>query len=450
MRKMIPCLLALLVLGAASPALAGNVYIPVLDRAGATTEVYIANSGLLERRYTTFFIPAGTNGSTRPAAPVTRTIVLGGRTTRISGITTPGQLGLLEIDAAPQLAIDARLRNPNSDGAPILYTNVPVISSSNALTPNSIAHLLGLSRNNSGAFTDLGVVNLTTQGAVCSVSFYRASGSQIGGTATVDVALLSLRNFGDALGLLGESQVVDARAAVTCDRQFYAYAGVYSPETTSLSFMTPAGTGASTLGSGGGPTTPPPAGNAIVFTRDGSIHTPRPGSETSSFVVPVSGALSLRRMVIEWDVTPGPFTAGKEDKGHSLIWVHRGKFRSNTIANANAFGSPRNEIKNTTNVDVPPAGLVQQQAPFILQQGQTYRLRYVYDAENRQATLTVSSGGTVLTTLVQAATAANGRLSIPATGFFVQFGHTAAQAAEGFEFPTYNWNYANLRVEMYQ
>ena len=60
------------------------------------------------------------------------------------------------------------------------------------------------------------------------------------------------------------------------------------------------------------------------------------------------------------------------------------------------------------------------------------------------------SGGTVLTTLVQAATAANGRLSIPATGFFVQFGHTAAQAAEGFEFPTYNWNYANLRVEMYQ
>lgn len=450
MRKTIPCLLALLVLGAASPALAGNVYIPILDRAGATTEVYIANSGLQERRYATFFIQAGADGGIRPPVPVTRAIVLGSRTTRISGITTPGQLGLLEIDAAPQLAIDARLRNPNSDGAPILYTNVPVISSSNALTPNSIAHLLGLSRNNSGAFTDLGVVNLGTQAASCSVSFYRASGSQIGGTATVDVPPLSLRNFGDALGLLGESQVVDARAAVTCDRQFYAYAGVFSPETTSLSFVTPAATGASTLGGGGGPTTPPPVGNAIVFTRDGSIITPTPGNEISIVRVPVSGALSLRRMVIEWDVTPGAFTAGQEDKAHSLIWAHRGKFRSNTITNMNVFGSPRNEIKNTTNVDVPPSGLVQQQAPLILQQGVTYRLRYVYDAENRQATVTVSSGGTVLTTLSHAATAANGRLTIPAAGFLIQFGNTAAQAAAGFEVPTYGWNYANLRVEMYQ
>ncbi|HEV2844991.1 MAG TPA: hypothetical protein VG477_09105, partial [Thermoanaerobaculia bacterium] len=297
MRKMFLAISALLALGTASPALAGNVYIPVLDRAGAVTEVWIANSGLQERRYATWFIAAGTDGSVRPPVPVTRTIVLGGRTTRVSGITTPGQIGLLEIDAAPQLAIDARLRNPNSGEAPLLYTDVPVISSANALAANATAHLLGLGRSNAGAFTDLGVVNLARQVAQCSVSFYRASGSQIGGTATVDVAPLSLRNFGDALGLLGESQAADARAAVTCDRQFYAYAGVFDPGTTSLSFAEPAGTGVSTLGSGGGPTTPPPAGNAIVFTRDGSIHTPANGNESSSFFVPVSSALSLKRMV---------------------------------------------------------------------------------------------------------------------------------------------------------
>ncbi|HEX6902677.1 MAG TPA: hypothetical protein VF789_23365 [Thermoanaerobaculia bacterium] len=93
---------------------------------------------------------------------------------------------------------------------------------------------------------------------------------------------------------------------------------------------------------------------------------------------------------------------------------------------------------------------MQQQAPFIFQQGVTYRLRYVYDAENRQIAVTISSGGSVLTTLNLAATSAGGRLSIPAAGFFVQFGHTAAQAAEGFELPSYGWNYANLRVEMFQ
>ncbi|HEY9422414.1 MAG TPA: hypothetical protein VIW92_13440, partial [Thermoanaerobaculia bacterium] len=179
MRKMIPCLLALLALGSASPALAGNVYIPILDRSGATTEVYIANSGLQDRRYAAWFIPAGTDGSIRPPAPATRTIVLGGRTTRISGITLPGQPGLLEIDAAPQLAIDARLGNRANASAPVFYTSVPVISSNNALAANGTAHLLGLGRSNAGAFTDLGVVNLGRQGARCDVSFYRASGSQI-------------------------------------------------------------------------------------------------------------------------------------------------------------------------------------------------------------------------------------------------------------------------------
>lgn len=447
MRKTILCLAALLTAGASSPALAGKLYIPVLDRNGATTEVWIANGGAADRRYAAFFIPTGVDGSVRPATPPVRTIVLGGRTTRVSGLTTPGQYGLLEIDSAPQLLIDARLRH--TIGGVNLFTNVPVISSENDLAANATAHLLGLTRSNAGSSTDLGVVNLASSATSCAVSFFRASGSQIGGTAAIDVPPLSVRTFSDALGLLGEGQAADARAAVSCDQPFYAFAAVFDAATTALSFATPAGTGASALGGGGGTANPPPAGNAVVFTRDGSIHTPASGNEISSFVVPVPSSLSLKRMVIEWDVTPGAFTAGKEDKGHNLIWVHRGKFRSNTIANMNAFGTPRNEVRNNTNVDVPPTGLVTQRAPFIFQQGVTYRVRYVYDAENRLVTVTLSSGGTVLATLNQAATA-NGRLSIPAAGFFVQFGHTAAQAAEGFELPTYGWNYANLRVEMYQ
>lgn len=446
MRKTILCLLALLIAGTVSPALAGKVYIPAFDRNGATTDVWIANSGAVERRYETFFIPTGADGNVRPSTPPARVIVLGGRTTRVTGITTPGQLGLLEVEAAPQLLIDARLRHVI--GGVTLHTNVPVISSENDLPANATAHLLGLIRSGSGSASDLGVVNLASTVARCGVSFFRANGTQIGGTAAIEVPPLSVRAFPDALGLLGESQASDARAAVSCDQSFYAFAALFDAATTATTFVTPAGTGASTLGGGG--TAPPPAGNAIVFTRDGSIHTPANGNETSSFIVPVSSALSLKRMVIEWDVTPGAFTAGKEDKAHALIWVHRGKFRSNTIANMNAFGTPRNEVKNTTNVDVPPAGLVQVQAPFIFQQGVTYRLRYVYDAENRQVTVTISSAGSVLSTLTQAATSAGGRLSIPAAGFFVQFGHTAAQAAEGFEFPTYGWNYANLRVEMFQ
>ncbi|HYX26197.1 MAG TPA: hypothetical protein VFC23_18740, partial [Thermoanaerobaculia bacterium] len=74
-------------------------------------------------------------------------------------------------------------------------------------------------------------------------------------------------------------------------------------------------------------------------------------------------------------------------------------------------------------------------------------VHYVYDAENATITTTVTSGGVTVSTMSQSATAKNNTLTIPAIGFNVQFGNTAAQAASG-EWPTYGWQYANLRIEM--
>ncbi len=437
-------------LTAALPAAAGNLYIPLLDRDGVgashqRTEVWIANPASQPHSFKPTILPAGASGVALSGTGTPGTI-LSGRTNKFIGVTSPGQLGLLEIVADTDLQVEARLANTAGTGSSI-YTPVPVITSANAVAAGSKANLLGLGRSSGGIYTDLGVVNLDRQAAAtCSISFFRADGTPIAGTATLTVEALALRHFGDSLGLLGETDVLDARAQVTCDKAFYAYAAVFNPVAGVLFFATPTGSGASTLGTGSTPP-PPPPGNSVVFTLNGLIHTPTAGHEIRQIVVPVTQPLSLRSMIIDWDLTPAAFTAGHEAENHSLIWVYRGKNRSNTIANMNTFGPPRSTVKNNSNVDLTPPGVTFKETLMAFQQGTLYHIHYVYDAQNATITTTVSTGGVTAATMTQNATARNNILTIPAIGFNVQFGNTAAQAASG-EWPTYGWQYANLRIEM--
>ncbi|HSS48543.1 MAG TPA: hypothetical protein VLX28_06325 [Thermoanaerobaculia bacterium] len=448
MKRTLPgCLTLLATLAAALPAAAGNLYIPLLDRDGVgsshqRTEVWIANPTSLPHNFKPVFLPTGASG-TPLSGTGTAATVLSGRTAKLIGLTSPGQLGLLEIAADTDIQVEARLANTVGAGSST-YTQVPVITSANVAPAGSKANLLGLARTSSGVYTDLGVVNLDRQAAAtCSVSVFRADGTQIAGTATITVEALSMRHFGDALGLLGETDALDARAQITCDKAFYPYGAVFNPVAGTLLFATPTGSGASTLGPG---STPPP-GNSIVFTLNGLFHTPTLGHEIKQLVVQVPQALSLRSMIIDWDITPAAFTAGHEAENHSLIWVYRGKNRSNTIANMNTFGPPRSTVKNNSNVDLAPPAVSSQETSMAFQQGTLYHIHYVYDAEHATITTTVSTGGLATATMAQNATAKNNILTIPAIGFNVQFGNTAAQAASG-EWPTYGWQYANLRIEM--
>lgn len=432
----------------ASPAFAGFLYVPVLDRTGSggskhTTEVWISNNGAEDRRYGTFFLPSGSNGTQRSGTSVKST-VLGRRTVKLVGLSGPG---LLEIEGPPPVLVEARMVNSPSGGFGA-QTPVPVISSENALAPNAVAELLALSRDTSGAYTDLEIVNLGNQAAQCAIQLFRADGTQIGSNATIAVPPLSLRHFADVFSTLGVTSVADARARVACNQTFFAFAGIFNPARTLLTFATPAASGASTLA---GPNGPPPSAGAIVFERNGEVHKPVLGNETRQITVPVPQALSLKRVTIDWDVVPGPWTASKPEGNHNLIWVHRGKYRSNTLANVNTFGPPRSGIKNTQNLDMAARALTLEEVPLVLQQGVSYHLHYVYDAETNRVTLTVTSQGSTpstVATLDMAGSALNKVITVPATGLIVQFGHTAAQAAEGIEFPTYGWVYSNLRIEM--
>jgi hypothetical protein len=440
-------------LGGAGAAFAGAVYVPVPDPINSTTgsthavQIWITNGGTASRPYTATYLTAESDGTQRSTTPPPQTAVAAGRTSVLGGISTAGRNGILEINAAATMSIEARLYSTSADAQTTTVSPVPVISSDNLFAAGSTAVLLGLRRDlTRGDVTSVGVINLGQKAAQCQVDFFRADGTQIGATASLTFKPLSLRFFGDAFGLLSEQQAADARSQVSCDQPFYAYATIYTGVNQEMMIVAPAGSGASTLTApgGGGQDPPPSTGGSILFSAAGVFHTATPGHEKKTFDIVLPNALSLRKMVIDMDVVPGPWDHAKVPGNHAILWLYRGKFRGNTIANVNAFSPPKVTLKAAQNINLPQGSLTQEEQGVPWVQGKTYHLKYTYDAEHASVTVVLSSGGTTVKMLQFAGTAPNGVLDLPATGLTAEFGHYADQ--EGPEVASYGWSYANLQI----
>lgn len=457
MRKAFVCALALSALGLVSPVFAGSVYVPIQNPAGSdgsthSTEVWVSNSGTDNRPVSSTFLAAGTNGTQRTGNPAQTVQVVAGRTLLLQGLGAAGKTGLLEVETSARMMVEARLKSTAPNGA-VSVTALPVISSANAVQPNQPAHMLGLRRDAArGERTDLVLVNLAREGAaLCNVGFYRSNGTQIGTDTTLSVPALSSLYFTDAFGLLNESNVSDARAQVSCNRQFFAYTPVFYPASSQYVFVTPSASGASTLGgssSGGGGGTTTTAG-AVVFERNGPIHVATTSNPKGIVDIVVPRAMSLRRMVVDVDFIPGPWNRLKNPGNHAIIWIHRNigaqEFRSNSVVNVNAF-SNKNTIKMNQNVDLPGGNqtVAEKSVPWV--QGQLYHLRYVYDAENQWITATLTSNGAQVATMGMVGTANNRALRVEPGKLRTEFGHYDFQ--EGPELASYGWQYMNLKVEM--
>lgn len=431
----------------AAPASAGAVYIPILNPTGTagdlhSTEIWVSNAATTQRGFSAVFLQAGTNGTgksgTSPEVPVPakRTFVLA---------NPSNTLGMLEVGSSQELGVVARLVNTSPLGLQTLSA-VPVISSANRLEAKAVAHLIGLERDATrGDATHLGIVNLGQAAATCEIKFFRVDGSQIGATVNLSFQPLSLRQFDDALGALGEQRIADARAQVSCSQPFYAYAALLTQPAAQITFLVPSAlTTASTSGGGGGTTGG--NGNSLVFQKSGLLHTATTGNPKGKLDIPITTAMSLKKMVIDMEFVPGPWNREKIPGNHALIWLYRGRFRGNTVANVNAFGPNKFTVKMNQNVDLGPGQVTSQEMGLQLQQGQRYHLHYVYNAATNVISTEVSSGGKLLKSMSMSGTALNGVLTVEPPKLNVEFGHYPGQ--EGPEIPSYGWSYYDLRVEM--
>jgi hypothetical protein len=401
----------------------------------------------VQRSYTATFLAAESDGTQRPDKS-SSTPVAEGRTTLLANAGVRGQVGLLEIDASPIMSIAARLISTSPSGQ-ITYSTVPVISSDNLFAADGTAIVEGLGRDaESGDVSSLGIVNLAQQGATCEVEVFRADGSQVGGTFSLAFKPLSLRYFNDAFGLLGEQSLADARFEVTCNQPFYAYATTFRQGTSQLLFTEPSATGASTLTAPGSedPQQPPPTAGAIVYAIPGLFHTATTQKPKEQRHITLDRDLSLKRLVLDMDFVPSAWNLTKIPGNHAIFWLYRGKFRSNTIGNVNAFGPNKLTLKAAQNIDLPAHASTQKDGNVAWELGRKYHLHYTYDAEHGTVTAELSLGGSVVRTLQFDSTATNRVLTVPANGLIVEFGHYANQ--EGPEVASFGWQYSNLRIEM--
>ena len=415
----------------------------------------MTNTGTAQSTYTATVLDAESDGTQRPSQGPPASSVAAGRTSVLNGIGTVGKVGLLEVATSSSMSVEARLISTSPNGLTTSVSPVPLISSDNLFAAGKTAVLLGLRRDNThGDYTNLGVVNLAKQASQCEIKLFRADGSQIGATATVTFKPLSLRFFADAFSLLGElaggrrarrGELQSAVLRLRDDlhrRQLARCSSSPPPPPAPRRCPAPATTASGGGGGGGGGGGS--GGTTTIFTASGTFHTATPGNEKKTFNITLPAPLSLRRMVIDMDVIPGPWNRAKTPGNHAILWLYRGKFRSNTIANVNAFSPPKLSFKAAQNLELPPGGTTQDEQGFPWVQGQRYHLKYTYDAEHGTVTAVLSSDGTTLKTLTFPSTAPNGVLDVPATGLTAEFGHYADQ--EGPEVASYGWSYANLQI----
>lgn len=430
------------------PLAAAEVYVPALnpvanDGSRSETELWIANPGAAAVNATTYYLTAETDGTQRTGIVGTVVTVGATRSVKVTGLGQNGKSGLVAVEVGSSLVVEGRMVTTSPSGG-IVIARVPVVSDATKIAAGSKALLLGLERDpERGRLLHFGIVNAGTAAAQCQLAFFRADGVQLGTNVTLEVKPISLRHFADALGVLGAGRVEGVRAEVSCNQPFYAYGASFHWPSSHYLFVTPSNVAPA---SGGGPSNPPPTGNSVVFERLGLIHEATVGNPKGTVAVTVPSALSLKRLVLDMEVVPGPWNREKIPGNHGIVWLYRGKFRSNTVTNVNAFGPNKYTVKANQNVDLSAGSVTSAEGSLTFVEGQRYHVHYVYDAENQLVTTTISSGGQVLKTISMAGTASGRHLTVPATGMTAEFGHYFGQ--EGPEVASPRWKYYDLRVEM--
>lgn len=441
MKKSLACALALSALGLAAPMRADTVFIPVVEPVNAAgaplaTQLWISNFDGVERPYATAFFQADRAGATPKSA---RSTVPADRAVYLEKVAAVGETGLLAVDASPELAISAWIKSTH--GKRVFYAGVPVITAENQIAAGAATYLNGVGRDGNRDVTQSALVNLGETASQCQVDVVALDGSLIRNAGSVEVPAKSMSRFEDALGLRGEAATT---ARVACDQPFYALATMVDSKTSEVSFVNPADAIEKVKARKAAATNNP----VITFTQSGSFHLATKTTPKKILRVPVPKQLNASRISAEFDVVAGPWNPRLKKGAHNLIFFHRGRFRSNTLANVNAFGPNNNNFKSAQNLDLPARYSTSAKVGFAFQQGQTYHVSILYSAADNKVTYGIYQGGSLVKGGQYDGSARNHLITVPGTGLVAEFGNYNNQELP--EVSSLGWKFANFHVEIVQ
>lgn len=446
-----------------APVLAGDVFVPLASNqtsAGTLyqTRVWVSNPGRSDRRFATLFIEQGVDGTTLEQSAGGTTVPAGG-TVVLSSIAPSGKTGMLAIGGADQLVVEARLQAIAAGGQVLSSAAVPAVSLANATPAGGVAHLLGLGQTRAGIVSDFSLLNLSRTAAQCSVQAFRADNSQIGQTAVVALLPMSKRDFSSALAILGETSITDARFAVSCDQQFFAYTLVHAggqqvsfvqPSQTLAGEVVPGGPSPGIVvdsgpgpgsGSGAGPSPGgQPGSGAVTLQVPGTFLAATDASSYIGYNLATRPGVRYRRVTVEYDLYISSFNRVLLFTGVSSV-RRPAKARKDRVLYYGLQLVNRN-AKTVLDLGIQDR-LARSQGPWL--EGHTYHLKVIYDLGAGKVTLQAAdqAGGKVYTL---SGPTLHPDLSANANPIVVDFGQTGI--GDGAYGPPIGWRYSNLNVRL--
>lgn len=433
--------LSLAALFVASAAHAGTGYVPLpgiqlVGPASYEAQVLISNNASQAREVKQVQLATDTDGTPRGAAPA-GVQVQGNRTNVVKPAAT--FRGLLELSGSTDLRFSARLVRLGTDGA--LGVQIPVVTSENLTPANQSLTLQGLIAADTRT-TDVTIVNLGKQATECRVSLYRADGSTILANSEVKLKPLSHRYFVNVFSGLA-AEITDARATVTCDKDFYAYALLQNSATGELAVVEPSGSGESTLTvPGADPECP---ANAFCFDAKGLFHQPTKAVpvKRTTFNAPAG---TFTRLRLSLEVTVGNFYPQDPDGKHLIYWFVIN--RNFDMPGMLYFRGPNAYTALARHgVGLAHADKLKIVKPFQGIPGRTYRVENDYNMGGGVITITVTDveSGDVKAVLTGTPNVTKVTLTT-ADKFLVDTGFPEGKVPD--EVPSYGWAYRNLHLEV--
>ena len=308
-----------------------------------------------------------------------------------------------------------------------------------------IAALAGLEHEGGYRTLVVGAAVPGTQSAQCTARLLNAKAGLLEvASFSVEAGSSAQIDFADRIGTR-----VAAGAQVSCDQPFYSFgaaAGTDEKKVTWAEAFGPNGPCDFTVSA----TEIEPG--VFLAGKEGTVHSAVKGKEKGIVCIQIPRDINATRMVLEWDVNPGPWNPKKVSGNHNLMFLHRGRFRSNTVSNVNAFGPGKAFVKMAQNVEMAKLTNTNTKLGILLQQNTEYHFRYTFDAATKKVTLELFQGGALLKTntmntapKIKFLTVTKAGLS-PKGALFSEFGHYKGQHLPEMDSP--GWRYSNLRVEL--
>lgn len=353
-------------------------------------------------------------------------------------------LALCTAGVAHAAAVDRPFSMTPEAAAKALAAAAPAFHETTTFQGGQTLALRGLFASDSIA-ADLALVNRSQAVNRCTLALATADGAALGPAISLTLEPGETRPFVDAFA--GRVSVLtETRAAVSCAKDFYAYALLADGDTGRLDTVAPEPSAEALVA---GKDDVPCPDRAICFDAPGVVHVPAPPPGLPvgrvSFPAPPGTAKRFRLTI---DVTVADWFPDDPSGKHLIYWFVIDK-NLDMPGLLYFLGPNKNEAFARHGIGLKHPQKIKVIKPFAAQVGHTYHVDNDYNMAQGKYTVTVTDAETGQVGVVLKSRP-NVRSYLVKAGLDILVDMGFYPGAVDGEVPSYGWTYANVHVEVYK